>query len=164
MAIVSGDLRFHLTGGAANADPSLSLGGVISSVQLTDATLENLFDNVSPAQALAGCTHYRALSFKNASALTAYGAVVFISQETTSADTTVAIAYDSTGTQDVADEDTAPTGLSFSTPVSLATAVALGDVAAAGVARIWFKRTVTASVAAAAADTGKVTIMVGSEP
>ena len=163
MAIVSGDLRFHLTGGASNADPALSLGGVISSVQLVDATLENLFDNVSPADALAGATHYRALSFKNASAETAFGAVVFISQETTSADTTVAIAYDATGTQSVVDEDTAPTGLSFSTPLSLAAAIALGDIAAGGVARIWFKRTV-APGAAQASDSGKITCTVGSAP
>jgi len=163
MAIVSGDLRFHLTGGAANADPSLSLGGVISSVQLTDATLENLFDNVSPAQALAGCTHYRALSFKNASALTAYGAVVFISQETTSADTTIEIAYDSTGTQSIVNETTAPTGLSFSTPLSLGAGIALGDVAASGVRRIWFKR-IVAPAAAQASDSGKITCTVGSAP
>ena len=163
MAIVSGDLRFHLTGGAANADPSLSLGGVISSVQLTDASLENLFDNVSPAQALAGCTHYRALSFKNASALTAYSAVVFISQETTSADTTIEIAYDSAGTQSIVNETTAPTGLSFSTPLSLGAGLALGDVAASGVRRIWFKR-ITSAGAAQASDSGKITCTVGSAP
>jgi len=163
MAIVSGDLRFHLTGGAANADPSLSLGGVISSVQLTDATLENLFDNVSPADALAGCTHYRALSFKNASALTAYGAVVFISQETTSADTTIEIAYDPTGTQSIVNETTAPAGLSFSTPLSLGAGLALGDVAAGATKRIWFKRIVDPG-AAQASDSGKITVTVGSAP
>ena len=164
MAIVAGDLKMYLTGGAANADPALSLGGTTSSVQFTDNTLDKLFASVGPADALAGAIHYRALTFKNTSALTAYSATIHISQETTSADTTVAIAYDSTGTQSVVDEDTAPVGLSFSTPLSLATAIALGDVAAAGVARIWFKRTVSASAAAASADTGKFTITVGSAP
>ncbi len=163
MAIVAGDLKFYLTGGAANADPALSLGGVISSVQFIDNTLANLFASVSPAEALAGSVKYRALSFKNTSALTAYAAAIFISQETSSADTTMAIAYDSTGTQDVADEDTAPTGLSFSTPLSLATGIALGDIAAGGVARIWFKRTVSAS-AAAANDEAKFSVTVGNAP
>lgn len=163
MAIVSGDLRLHLTGGAANANAALSLGGVISSVQFTDATLQNLFANVSPAEALAGSVKYRALSFKNASAEIAYGAVVYISQETTSASTTVAIAYDSVGTQVVANEDTAPTGLTFSTPLSLAAGIALGDVVAGGVARIWFKRTVYPG-AAQASDSGKITVTVGSAP
>jgi len=164
MAIVSGDLKLYLTGGASNADTTLSLGGVTSSVQFTDNTLDKLFASVGPADALAGAVHYRALTFKNTSALTAYAATVHISQETTSVGTTVAIAYDSTGTQSVVDEDTAPIGLSFTTPLSLATAIALGDVAAAAVRRIWFRRTVTAGAAAATADTGKVTLTVGSAP
>jgi len=132
-------------------------------VAFTDNTLQNLFANVTPAEALAGSVKYRALSFKNLAAETAYGAVFYLSQETTSADTTVAIAYDATGAQDVADEDTAPTGVAFSTPLSLGAGLALGDVAASGVKRIWFKRTVTAG-AAQAADEGKFTITVGSAP
>lgn len=163
MAIVAGDLKLYLTGGAANADPLLSLGGVASSVQFTDATLDKLFASVSPAEAAAGSVKYRALSFKNTSAFTAYAAAIFIAQETTSAGTTVALAFDSTGTQSIVNEDTAPTGLTFSTPLSLATAIALGDVAAAGVARIWFRRTTSAG-AAQAADEGKITICVGNAP
>jgi hypothetical protein len=163
MAIIAANLAFYLTGGAANADPSLSLGGVISNVLFTDATLENLFDNVSPAEALAGSVKYRALSFKNLAAETAYAAVIYLSQETSSADTTVAIAYDSTGTQSVVNENTAPTGLTFTTPLSLAAGIALGDAAASGVKRVWFRRTVSAG-AAVAADTGKFTVTVGSAP
>jgi hypothetical protein len=164
MAIVAGDLKLYLTGGAANADPTLSLGGVISSVQFTDNTLDKLFASVGPAEALAGSVKYRALSFKNTNAtLTAYAATIHISEETTAAGTTVALAYDSTGTQSIVNENTAPTGLTFTTPLSLATAISLGDVAAAGVARIWFRRTVTAG-AVAAADEGKITITVGNAP
>ncbi|TFH33342.1 MAG: hypothetical protein E4G97_00775 [Deltaproteobacteria bacterium] len=164
MAIIAGDLKLYLTGGASNAVPAASLGGVISSVQFTDNTLDKLFASVTPAEAAAGSIKYRALSFKNTNgADTAYAAAIYISEETTAAGTTVALAYDSTGTQDVATEDTAPTGLTFTTPLSLATAIALGDVAAAGVARIWFRRTVTAG-AAQAADEGKITITVGNAP
>jgi hypothetical protein len=163
MAIVAGDLKLYLTGGAANADPLLSLGGVISSVQFTDNTLDKLFASVIPAEAAAGSVKYRALSFKNTSAFTAYAAAIFIAQETTSVGTTVALAYDATGTQSIVNEDTAPAGLSFTTPLSLATAIALGDVAASGVARIWFRRTVTAG-ATLAADQGQITITVGNSP
>jgi hypothetical protein len=163
MAIVAGDLKLYLTGGAANADPTLSLGGVTSSVLFTDNTLDKLFASVTPAEGLAGSVKYRALTFKNTSALTAYAAAIYIAQETTSTDTTVALAYDATGTQSIVNENTAPTGLSFSTPLSLATAIALGDVLAAGVARIWFKRTVTAA-AVLAADQGQITITVGNSP
>ena len=163
MAIIAANLAFYLTGGAANSDAALSLGGVISSVAFTNNTLQNLFANVTPAEALAGSVKYRALSFKNLAAETAYAAVIYLSQETTSADTTVAIAYDSTGTQSVVNENTAPSGLSFTTPLSLAAGIALGDVAASGVRRIWFRRTVSAG-AAVATDTGKFTVTVGSAP
>jgi hypothetical protein len=163
MAIIAANLAFYLTGGAGNTLPAASLGGVISSTAFTDNTLQNLFANVTPAEALAGSVKYRALSFKNLAAETAYGAVLYLSQETSSADTTVAIAYDSTGTQSVVDENTAPTGLSFSTPLSLAAGIALGDVAASGVARVWFRRTVSPG-AVAASDSGKFTCTVGSAP
>jgi hypothetical protein len=163
MPITAADLRLYLTGGASNSDPAASLGGVTSSVQFTDATLQNLFNNVTPAEALAGSVKYRALTFKNVSAFIAYAAVAYLSQETTSADTTVAVAYDATGTQSIVNEDTAPVGLSFSTPLSLATGEALGDVLAGGVARVWFRRTVSAG-AAQASDSGKITFSVGSAP
>jgi|MudIll2142460700_1097286.scaffolds.fasta_scaffold00178_6 hypothetical protein len=164
MAIFASQLKLYLTGGASNADPTLSLGGTTSSVEFTNNTINNLFASIGPNDALNGAVHYRALTFKNTSALTAYESKIHIGTETTSADTTVAIAYDSTGTQSVADEDTAPAGLSFSTPLSLATAIDLGDVAAAGVRRIWFRRTVTAGAAAATGDSGVVIITVGSAP
>jgi len=164
MPIAAGDLKLYLTGGAANADPLLSLGGVISSVQFTDNTLDKLFASIGPAEAAAGSVKYRALSFKNTNAtLTAYAAAIFIAQETTSVGTTVALAFDSTGTQSIVNEDTAPTGLTFTTPLSLATAIALGNVAASGVARVWFRRTTTAGVALAA-DQGQITITVGNSP
>jgi len=163
MAIIAANLAFYLTGGAGNALPAASLGGDISNTAFTDNTLQNLFANVTPAEALAGSVKYRALSFKNLAAETAYAVVIYISQETTSADTTVAIAFDATGTQSVVDEDTAPVGLSFSTPLSLAAGIALGDVAASGVARVWFRRTTSAG-AAQASDTGKFAVTAGSAP
>ena len=163
MAIVSGDLKLYLTGGAANSDPTLSLGGATSSTLFTDNTLDKLFASVTPAEGLAGSVKYRALTFKNTSALTAYAVAIYIAQETTSTYTTVALAYDATGTQSVVNENTAPIGLSFTTPLSLATAIALGDVAAAAVRRIWFRRTVTAG-AVLAADQGQITVTVGNSP
>jgi hypothetical protein len=161
MPIVAGDLKMYLTGGAANADPNASLGGVTSSVQFTDDTLGNLFANVTPAEALAGSTKYRALAFKNTSAFTAYAATIYISQDSTSDDTYMNIAYDATGTQDISDEDTAPIGLSFDDPHSLLTAISLGDIAASGEARIWFSRVVSPG-AAQATDEFKWTITVGN--
>src|SRR4030065_386244 len=126
MPIVAGDLKMYHTGGASNSDPNASLGGVTSSVQFTDNTLRNLFGDVTPAEAAAGSVKYRALAFKNTSAFTAYAAAIYISQETISSWTTMAIGYDSVGTQSVVNENTAPSGGSFSPPLSLASALGLG--------------------------------------
>ena len=34
MAIVAGDLKIYLSGGAGNSDPNASLGGIISSTEV----------------------------------------------------------------------------------------------------------------------------------
>ena len=164
MAITAGQLKLYLTGGAANANPALSLGGVTSSVEFIDATLNDLFASILPAEAAAGATKYRALTFKNTSAETAFGCVMYISTETTSGFTTVEIAFDAVGTQAVGNEDTSPSGLSFSVPLSLAAGISLGDIPAGGSARVWFKRIVTAGATVLAADTGAITFTVGSGP
>ena len=54
MPIVAGDIDFRLSGGAANSDVNASLGGAKSSTELVDATLHNLFDQVSGDEAQAG--------------------------------------------------------------------------------------------------------------
>ena len=162
MTITSVQLKLYLTGGAANSNPNLSLGGVTSSVQFTDNTLNNLFADVTAAEAAAGSTKYRALAFKNTSAETGSSGLVYIYTETSSADTTIEIGYDSVGTQSIVNEDTPPSGVSFSKPLSLAAGIALGDIAASGERRIWFKRIVTAAAAYTTSDAGAVRFAVGS--
>ena len=58
-------LKWYLSGGAANADPNLSLGGARSSVQITLDTLNNLFDDVTGDEAAAGQTEYRCVYWRN---------------------------------------------------------------------------------------------------
>ena len=69
MAIVAGDLIKSLTGaasdGAAQADPDASFGGYRSATTITDDTDNNLFDDVSGAEASAGDTEYRCLVIQN---------------------------------------------------------------------------------------------------
>ncbi len=59
MAIVSTDLLFYHSGGAGNSDPDASLGGIISTTQITDASDNNLFDDVTGDEASSGDTEYR---------------------------------------------------------------------------------------------------------
>jgi hypothetical protein len=160
MSVVSGDIKFYLTP-TGNTAPAASLGGSGQGSEISAVALHNIFDRVSAAEAAAGDVEYRAIDAKNTNATdTLLDAVVYL-VETSSADTTVAIAYDSTGTQSIVNESTAPVGLSFSTPVTAGTGIALGDMAAGATKRIWMRRTVTGG-AAKATDTGSITVSGGT--
>jgi len=163
MPITSGQLKLYLTGGASNNDPDLSLGGVISTTEFQNDTLENLFSSIPPQEALTGSVKYRALDLKNTSGLTAYDGILYISSETTSTYTKIDIGIDS-GTQTIADEDTAPASpaITFSHPLSLAGGLSLGDVSAGGTVRLWFRRTVTAGATSLATDTGTILVSFGT--
>ena len=148
MAIVSTDIQYRLSGGASNAVTASSLGGVKSSVAAS-----NYFDDVSSAEASAGDTEYRCVYVhNNHGTLSLIGAKVFIQTNTPSSDTDVAIGLGSSainGTeQTVANESTAPTGVSFSAPTTFAGGLAIGDLAAGAHKAVWVRRTVNAGAAA----------------
>lgn len=78
MPIVSGDIDFHLSGGTGNSDINASLGGQQSNTEITDATVENLFDNVTGDESAAGDIEYRCMYIRNAhGSLTLEGATVW---------------------------------------------------------------------------------------
>lgn len=157
MPIVAADFEFRLSGGAANSDPNASLGGAKSTTQIVDATVQNLFANVSGAEAAAGSTKYRGLYFHNGHAtLALQNAVLWIQQETPSADTLVNLALAGEGLngtmETVADEDTAPVGEVFTHPTTKGAGLSLGNVPAGQHYGIWVQRIVSAAAAAANAD------------
>jgi hypothetical protein len=154
MAIVSGDLKFYLSGGGTNNNPDLSLGGVISSVQAGT----NLFDNINSTESAAGDTEYRALFVKNTNATdTAFGAKVWIFANTPSTYTAVQIAVADEGVantiETITNESTAPSGPTFANAEDEANALTLDDLEPGEAFGIWIKRTVTAGAPAFANDT-----------
>lgn len=158
MSVAENEILYTYTGSGTSTNPELSLGGASTSNTLVE-TLEKLFAVVTPEEAASGSIKYRALDIKNDNSTdTLYDAYVWVSTETTSASTTVAIAYDSAGTQSIVNETTAPTSVTFSTPTSKSAGISLGDIAPGGKRRIWLKRTVTAG-ATKTTDSGA--IMVG---
>ena len=164
MSVVAGEIKFYLSGGAANADPDASLGGVTSSVQV-GAAIHDLFDSVTPEEATAGDTEYRAIDIVNTNPTDDLEqAYLYISGETTSANSTIALGYDAAGTQSVANESTAPGGgVTFSAPTTKATGIALGDIAAnGGKKRVWLRRTITAGAAKLAGDAGQLSVTGGT--
>ena len=167
MPIIETDLnKFYLTGGVANADISASLGGAISSVELTNNSLHNLFDLVSSDEATAGDLEYRCFALKNTHAtITLLDAKVWIVSDSTSADTSVSIGISPAGldgTEElVGNESTAPANVTFTAPASKATGIALGDIPAGSTFCVWVRRTVNALTSAVNSDS--VTIGFGGD-
>ena len=128
MPIISTDIQYRLSGGASNANPVLSLGGVKSSFAAVD-----YFDVVSSAEASAGSTEYRIIYVHNAHpTLTMIGAKTWIQTQTPSGDTSVEIGVGASGVNGteaaIATENTAPAGVTFSAPSTFAAGIALGDI------------------------------------
>lgn len=162
MAILTTDILFKLsvtTGSSGNSNPGTpagSLGKYISTTQITDASLHNLFDVISGAENAESDIEYRCFFVhNNHGSLTLQNAVVWLSAEV-GGGAAAAIAVDDlaaspigqAGAQadEIADEDTAPSGESFSSPTSKGTGLSVGNIAAGYCRAIWVRRT--------AADTG----------
>ena len=152
MPIISTDIQYRLSGGSGNTDVNASLGGVKSSTSVGTG-LHNLFDVVSSAEASSGDTEYRCVYIhNNHGTLTMQSAKIWIVTNTPSTDTSIEIALGSSavnGTeQTIANENTSPTGVTFSTPSSLGTALSIGDIPAGQHKAVWIKRIVNAGAAA----------------
>ncbi len=165
MAIVAGDILIKLsikTGAAGNASAqtnvNASLGKYISTTQITDATLNNLFDDVSGDENAASTVDYRCIFVHNAHAtLTWQSVVVYASAEVSNGangsfaiDDIAASAIGSASAQaaEIATEISAPSGVgAFSTPTTKATGLSLGNIAAGYCRAVWVKRTAANSAA-----------------
>lgn len=162
MAITATDIQFRLSsptgpGNSTAGSPATSFGDFISTTQITDATDNNLFDDISGDENAASEAEYRNFFVYNAhGSLTWQAPVVWISSEVAGG-ANAAIAIDGTAAsaltsasaqaEEVANENTAPSGESFSAPTTKGTGLALSDLAAGNVRAIWVRRTATASAA-----------------
>lgn len=159
MPVSATDIKYYHSGGAGNSDPNASLGGARSNTEITSAQLENLFDNVSSADAAAGETNYRCLYVKNThSTDTLSVAKAFFSA--VPAVTGIAMGLDPAGKNGTAtiigDEDSAPAGVSFTTPQDYASGLDLTDLAASDEYAIWIRRIVAPGAASNPLDTTTV--------
>ena len=85
MAILNTDLKLFHSGGGSNSTIANDIAGDISSVELTDNTLNNLWDDVTGDEGAAGTTEYRKIFFKNAHAtISATATKLWILSNTTS--------------------------------------------------------------------------------
>lgn len=158
MAITASDILIKLsvtTGSAGNSTAQAavdsSLGKYISTTQVTDNTLNNLFANATGAQNAASQVDYRCVFVHNAHAtLTWQNAVVYMSSEVAGGagcaigvDATASLAIGSASVQavTVASSTTAPAGVSFTSPTTAATGLSLGSIAPGFCKAYWVRRT-----------------------
>lgn len=163
MAILTTDISFQLSGGAANADPNASLGGEISANAIVDASSHNLFDLVSGDEASAGDAEYRCFYIKNNhGTLSMLGAKVFVQSETPSLDSDELIGLGSSAIggieQTVADESTAPAGVVFTQSNLEANALAIGDIPAGSHKAVWIRRDISAAASAVNNDASTIRV------
>lgn len=163
MPIASSDIKQYLSGGSGNTDPNASLGGAISTTEITDNVDNNLFDDVSGSEATAGDTEYRGIYFKNTHAsLTLQSTKIWIETQTTSSNDAVAIALPGEGLnatiETIANESTAPSGETFSAPASYAAGLSMGNIPNGQYYGLWVRRVVDASASAYTANSFQLKI------
>lgn len=163
MAITSAEIlyKFSVSAAAGNTTggtAATSLGDQISTTQITDASLNNLFDDVSGDEnAASTVVDYRCIFVHNSNAsLTLQSAVVWLSADVANGvdvalgvDTTAASAIGSASAQAVAiaSETSTPAGISFTNYASgsaidvKARGLSLGNIPAGQCKAIWIRRT-----------------------
>lgn len=152
MPIAISDIKYYLSGGAANSDGNASLGGAVSTTE-QGTGLHELFDLITGDDSEAGDTECRCVYVKNVNGVdTAYNARLYISVNTPGTGTSAQVGLGTSaigGTeQTVADEDTLPAGVTFSDADGLANALTIGDLAPGQTKAFWIKRVVAAAAAA----------------
>jgi hypothetical protein len=158
MPIVDTDIKFKLsvtTGSAGNTtaqgNVNNSLGKYISTTEITDNTLNNLFDDISGAENAASTVDYRCLFIHNSHAsITALTCLLWIQSEV-SGGASIAIGLDTNGAVPIgqssaqavtiANETTAPSGVTFSTPTSSGTGLSIGSLQPGYCIGVWIRRT-----------------------
>lgn len=157
MPISASDLKLKYsikTGVAGNASAGTaagSLGKYISTTEITSAVLNNLFDDISGTENADSDVEYRCIFIHNSHAsITAENTKVYVLSQV-SGGASIAIAVDGTAASaigsgsaqadEVANENTAPTGEAFSTPTTTGTALDIGDLAPGECRAVWIRRT-----------------------
>jgi len=165
-AIVGSEIvtRYTTTAGSAGDTTAGTAGGSLGKYASTTAwaggALNDLFDDISGAENAASTVDYRGIAVLNNNASNVFeNPVIYISAETAGGasialgvDTTAESAKGGASAQmlTIANETTAPAGVTFSSPTTLGTGLALSNIPVAHVKGIWIRRTAANSAALSA--------------
>jgi hypothetical protein len=168
-AIVAADINFRGSTTAGAAGNSTAYGGADTGLgkyatnnNLADATLNAMFSDATGAENAASTIHYQCMFVYNANAANAFQTVAAWLSAEVAGGATVALAADSTAASavgsasaqalQIANRTTAPAGpLTFTSPTTFGTGVALGTIPTTNVKGLWVRRTL-ANTAALNAD------------
>lgn len=160
MPVAASDVQFRYSGGTTNTSAAACLGGAIStdaSGVIDDGVKNDLFDDVSGAEATAGDIEYRGFYVKNnhgSIALT--DASIYVSSDSTSAteeiDIGIAAEAVNVSMATIANESTAPTSVTFTHPSAAGTLKinSTTGLTAGSYRGVWLRRSVTAGTTAQA--------------
>lgn len=134
-----------------------NLGGVITATQLASASLGALFANITGAEATSGVVKYACVYIRNKNAtLTLTAVKQWLLSNTPSGDTEVKFGIGTSaknGTeQTIANELTAPAGVSFLLAINEGVAIAFPDLDADDYQALWIELTVSPGASATALD------------
>lgn len=151
---VSADGIIALGDGSGYLIVQVSIASLPSTVSIDasvsiDPAVNKTFDNISPAQSLAGYTDYRCFYMKNtAAAGTAIDVKMWIKKQP-DGDDTLQIALDPAGTNgtalqlvDEVDSTNVLSGITWAAPTTQGTALTIGNLGPGEFRAFWIKRTV----------------------
>jgi len=166
VAIVAGELLWYFsvkTGSAGNSTAGTaagSLGKYLSTTQWTGGTLHDLFDIITGDENVASDVEYRCVFVRNSngSSLALQNSKFYLAGAETSGGANIAIGIDPAGATaigsasaqaaEVVDENTAPSGVTFSAPTTKAgSTITLASLPAGQCVALWVRRTATNSAA-----------------
>lgn len=176
MPITASDIEYRLSTTAGSAgdstaqgDPNAGLGKYMSVTEVTPGA-NGIFDDVTGAENAASDVEYRCVFVTNQhGSLTLVDAVVWLASEVAGG-AVAAIGLDPAGVTDedsasaqaatIANESTAPAGVTFSAPTTIETGLDIGDIGPGQCAAVWVRRTAANT---AAVDDDGVTLRVGGD-
>lgn len=150
MALNAADIKFYESANAGS-DSKGNLGGAITITEVS-TTVNQFFDLISPAEAVAGMTDYRCFYIKNTSTTNdLLNGTVTISGTPSDANTKISIGLVEVNTtaQAITNELTVPSGITFveqgdvSLPLTMSANLVQGQHVA-----VWVKREVSSGVGA----------------
>lgn len=160
-------LVFRLTGGASNSDPDASLGGVMSSTEISGTALNNLFDDVTPVQATSGITEYRMIDIYNSGDAEATSVELYTDPNTSSTDTSLELGHDATNNPHASGADLETLANETTAPASPVIAFAVHDsgskltipnIPSGQAARVSVKRIVSAGATNTSSDSATLKV------